>query len=245
MSDRFNRLILAFTTAFCLATSFGSSSGANAAETRRIETTQDADYFGFDLRTEKNVSLEQCKSVCLGDNSCLAFTYNPKVKWCFLKADFNKLNESVGSIAGKVVTEAKAAKGKDLGAAPAISFFATNLVDEARRLKREIGGLESSDSLRDLRNEAGAAGMNGDPRTAMEKFRLAASMSPDESEIWAGYALSALATEPSNGQERSKFQRDATSASWFAYQTSRTKDERLLGAGTLKALCTAPGSAGL
>lgn len=226
MSDRFNRLILAFTTAFCLATSFGSSSGVNAAETRRIETTQDADYFGFDLRTEKNVSLEQCKSVCLGDNSCLAFTYNPKVKWCFLKADFNKLNESVGSIAGKVVTEAKAAKGKDLGAAPAISFFATNLVDEARRLKREIGGLESSDSLRDLRNEAGAAGMNGDPRTAMEKFRLAASMSPDESEIWAGYALSALATEPSNGQERSKFQRDATSASWFAYQTSRTKDER-------------------
>src|SRR5690606_12391754 len=161
-----NRLILAFTTAFCLATSFS----AHAAETRQIETAQDADYFGFDLRTEKNVSLEQCKSICLGDNSCLAFTYNPKVKWCFLKADFNKLNESVGSIAGKVVTEAKAAKGKDLGAAPAILFFAANLVDEARRLKREIGGLESSDSLRDLRNEAGAAGMNGDPRTAMEKF---------------------------------------------------------------------------
>ena len=222
MSDRFNRLLLAFTTAFCLATSFS----ANAAETRRIETTPDSDYFGFDLRTEKNVSLDQCKSICLGDNSCLAFTYNPKVKWCFLKADFNKLNQSVGSIAGKVVTEAKAARGEDLGAAPAISFFASNLIDEARRLTKELGTLDSSESLRSLKSEAASAGLNGDPRTAMEKFRLAASLSSDDSEIWTGYALSAAATEPSNGQERAKLQRDATSASWFAYQTSRTKEDR-------------------
>ncbi|ERM00553.1 hypothetical protein Q644_26100 [Brucella intermedia 229E] len=172
--------------------------------------------------------IDQCKSICLGDNACLAFTYNPKVKWCFLKSDFNKLNQSVGSIAGKVVTQSTAAREvEDIGAPPTISFFAANLIDEARRLKRELAGLESPDSLRSLKSEGASAALNGDPRTAMEKFRLAVSMSPpDESEIWAGYALSALATEPSNGQERSKFQRDATSASWFAYQTSRTKEER-------------------
>ncbi|WP_036578763.1 PAN/Apple domain-containing protein, partial [Brucella anthropi] len=220
----FNRLFWAFAVTACLS---AAPHTTQAAETRRIEITKDSDYFGFDLRTEKNVSLDQCKNICLGDNACLAFTYNPKVKWCFLKSDFNKLNQSVGSIAGKVVTQSAAAREvEDIGAPPSISFFAANLIDEARRLKRAINGLESSDSLRTLRNEAGAAGLNGDPRTAMEKFRLAASMSPDESEIWTGYALAALATEPSNGQERSKFQRDATSASWFAYQTSRTKDER-------------------
>ena len=219
----FNRLFWALAVVACLS---AAPHTTQAAETRRIEITDDSDYFGFDLRTEKNVSLDQCKNICLGDNACLAFTYNPKVKWCFLKSDFNKLNQSVGSIAGKVVAEASAAAGEDIGAPPAISFFAANLIDEARRLKRELNGLESSDSLRTLRNEAGAAGLNGDPRTAMEKFRLAVSMSPDESEIWAGYALSALATEPSNGQERAKFQRDASSAAWFAYQTSRTKEQR-------------------
>ncbi len=63
---------------------------------RRIEITNDADYFGFDLRTEQNVSLDQCKSACIADRSCRAFTYNPKVKWCFLKSDFKQLNTFPG-----------------------------------------------------------------------------------------------------------------------------------------------------
>ena len=147
----FNRLFWALAVVACLS---AAPHTTQAAETRRIEITDDSDYFGFDLRTEKNVSLDQCKNICLGDNACLAFTYNPKVKWCFLKSDFNKLNQSVGSIAGKVVAEASAAAGEDIGAPPAISFFAANLIDEARRLKRELNGLESSDSLRTLRNEA-------------------------------------------------------------------------------------------
>src|SRR5690606_32043422 len=191
----YNRLLRAFAVAACL---LAGPHSTQAAESRQIEITKDSDYFGFDLRTEKNVSLDQCKSICLGDNACLAFTYNPKVKWCFLKSDFNKLNQSVGSIAGKVVTQSTAAREvEDIGAPPTISFFAANLIDEARRLKRELAGLESPDSLRSLKSEGASAALNGDPRTAMEKFRLAVSMSPDESEIWAGYALSALATEPS------------------------------------------------
>src|SRR6478735_7166190 len=59
---------------------------AGAAETRReIQTVRDADYFGFDLRTEQNVTLDQCKTSCIGDKACKAFTYNPTAKWCFLK----------------------------------------------------------------------------------------------------------------------------------------------------------------
>ncbi|MGU3398813.1 alpha-2-macroglobulin family protein [Brucellaceae bacterium D45D] len=193
------------------------------AETRRIEISQDADYFGFDLRTEKNVTLDQCKNTCLGDNSCQAFTYNPKVKWCFLKSDFNRLNPVVGSIAGKVVTDQSA---EDIGAAPVVKFFTDNLVAEARRLRATLTAEQSADGLQTLKAEAATAVANGDPRRAMQAFSAASGASPDESELWSGFALAALSTSPSNSQEKAKFERDATGAAWNAYQTSRTKRDR-------------------
>ena len=42
-------------------------SQALAADGRTVVTTQNGDYFGFDLRAEQNVSLDQCKTTCLGD----------------------------------------------------------------------------------------------------------------------------------------------------------------------------------
>ena len=67
---------------FLLFALIGSLTGQAlaAGEARSIVTTQDRDYFGFDLRTEQNFSLDQCKTTCLGDPSCRAFTYNTKAK---------------------------------------------------------------------------------------------------------------------------------------------------------------------
>ena len=39
----------------------------------RIVLTKDADYFGYDLRTLKDVSLDTCKQACLADSACGAF----------------------------------------------------------------------------------------------------------------------------------------------------------------------------
>ncbi|MGO8126847.1 transposase, partial [Rhizobium ruizarguesonis] len=54
---------------------------------------------------------------CIGDKSCKAFTYNPKVKWCFLKSDFKTMNAFPGAIAGKIV-ETAGQQEPDIGAAP-------------------------------------------------------------------------------------------------------------------------------
>jgi hypothetical protein len=70
---------------------------------RTIVTSDNSDYFGFDLRAEQNFSLDQCKTTCLADSSCRAFTYNTKAKWCFLKSDYNLLKPFSGAVAGKVV----------------------------------------------------------------------------------------------------------------------------------------------
>ncbi len=80
--------------------------GGAADVKREIVTTRDGDYFGFDLRTVQDVTLAQCEAGCIDDRSCKAFTYNPKVKWCFLKSDFNQLNTFPGAVAGKIVETA-------------------------------------------------------------------------------------------------------------------------------------------
>ncbi len=52
---------------------------AQAADKKReVVTSENGDYFGFDLRSEKDVSLDQCKSICLEDDQSRAFTYNSK-----------------------------------------------------------------------------------------------------------------------------------------------------------------------
>ncbi len=114
------------------------STNADAADAKRqIVTTKDNDYFGFDLRTVQNVTLDQCSTACIGDKSCRAFTYNPKVKWCFLKSDFNQMNPFPGAIAGKVV-ETAAVKEPDIGAAPALPFLSDTFVQSAVDLRNSL-----------------------------------------------------------------------------------------------------------
>ena len=83
-------------------------------------TVKDADYFGFDLRTVQNVTLDQCGQACKDDDACKAFTYNTKAKWCFLKSDFNTMNPFPGAVAGKIVMEVAE---RDIGAPGALDFL--------------------------------------------------------------------------------------------------------------------------
>ena len=55
---------------------------------------ENGDYFGHDLLTKKKVTLDQCKSTCLKNLGCVAFTYNKSAKFCFLKSDFNEIKFS-------------------------------------------------------------------------------------------------------------------------------------------------------
>ncbi len=196
---------------------------SQAAETRKVVTTDDSDYFGFDLRTQKNVTLDQCKTACLGDNACRAFTYNVKAKWCFLKSDFNTLNPAPGSVAGKVVTVAAEA---DMGAPPALGFLADNLVAEARRYTADLARTDNALGRGENLAAAREALANGDPRNAMAYYAAAANSSPDDSRIWIELARAIMATEPSNDPEKARLQRNATSTAWHAYQTSRSRTDR-------------------
>ncbi|MCV3735948.1 alpha-2-macroglobulin family protein [Rhizobium sp. TRM96647] len=193
----------------------------HAAETRRtVVTTDNADYFGFDLRTVQNVTLDQCKAQCIDDLSCRAFTYNPKVKWCFLKSDFSQLNGFAGTVAGKIaLTDGEA----DIGAAPSLAFISDNLQQEARALRSSLSLLSAQDgqgveSLAALgRIEASSSRYS----EALDAYKGALSLSPDDRFLWTEMAQTASQTT-----ENSYLTAQGPLAALNAYWLTRTTSAR-------------------
>lgn len=194
---------------------------ASAQEaSRKVVTTQNGDYFGFDLRTEQNVSLPQCETICINDTSCKAFTYNPKVQWCFLKSDFNQLNAFPGAVAGKVVEVASESE-PDLGAPQKLSFVDDSLYKEARLLKASLspaGDGQSMDNWLSLARQQSAA---GDFVGAVGSYKLALALGLDDGVAWAEFSQAA-----SKIQNNDQMSAQAVSAALNAYSLSRTVSAR-------------------
>ena len=204
-----------------LAWTFGA-----VAQSRHVVTSDNGDYFGFDLRSEQNVTLDQCQTTCLGDQACRAFTYNTKAKWCFLKSDFAVLKPFAGAVAGKVVPISGAA---DIGAPAELSYFPASMVEEARQFRNGLtaNGVVNPDlGLAALTDAGETALQSNDGQTAMQKFRAAAIILPDDTAIWIRLARAVQIATPSSGDETASLQRDSTSTAYNAYLLSRTAADR-------------------
>ncbi|RWE90927.1 MG2 domain-containing protein, partial [Mesorhizobium sp.] len=228
------RVARGLSTLFLLFFAWGSV--AQAAEARRVVTSDNSDYFGFDLRSDQNVSLDQCRTTCLGDPACRAFTYNPKAKWCFLKSDFNTLKSFNGAVAGKVVN---IEGDPDIGAPPDLAFFPAWMADQAQQYRNRLTGpayTKPTEGLTALREAAEQASLTGDHRSAMQKYEALVSVSPDDGQLWFELAQETLAVQPTaNSAEASTLPANATSAGFNAYKLLRTAKTRadvlaLLGA---------------
>ncbi|MDQ1195133.1 alpha-2-macroglobulin family protein [Agrobacterium sp. SORGH_AS 787] len=185
---------------------------------RKVVTTANGDYFGFDLRTEQNVSLDECKTICIDDKGCKAFTYNPKVKWCFLKSDYNQLNAFPGAVAGKIV---EASSEPDLGAPQRLSFVEDSLYQQARKLKANLPEADDAQGLNALLSQARQqAGI--DIPQAVESYKSALSLNPENGALWA--ELSSVEAKVENNYE---ILGEAPAAALNAYQFSRTQSARL------------------
>ncbi len=204
-----------------LAWTFGAM-----AQNRHVVTSDNGDYFGFDLRSEQNVTLDQCQTTCLGDQACRAFTYNTKAKWCFLKSDFAVLKPFAGAVAGKVVP---ISGDPDIGAPAELSFFPVSMVEEARQFRNGLtaNGVVNPDlGLAALTDAGETALQSNDGQTAMQKFRAAAIILPDDTAIWIRLARAVQIASPNNGDETATLPRDSTSTAYNAYLLSRTAADR-------------------
>lgn len=205
----------------------GSVEAQQRSDRARIVITEDADYFGFDLRTVKEVDLDQCKAACLGDSACQAFTYNVSAQWCFLKSGHGTLNVFPGAVAGRVVA------GPETVEKPAaLTFLPASMAEEAEKFALRLHRTASAPapSLAVLLSAARSALASGDARRAAEHFRTALSIVPDDFGAWTGLAHALLAAAPSNYDERHRFPADAGLAALNAYLLSAE------GAGRAQAL---------
>ncbi len=175
-------VVLAFAAALFSTQSFSQTAPRDV----EVTITENTDYPGFDLRAEKDISLEQCQQACIDDAQCKAFTYNTKVKWCFLKSDFREATTFNGAIAGKLVETVKEA---DLGAPPALDFLPRGAADEARLFLRRATKAGEGDDL------APTAELMASLRTALITRSL------EDSELLAGQALGSDAQNLDNWNE--------------------------------------------
>ncbi|WP_035724286.1 alpha-2-macroglobulin family protein [Fodinicurvata fenggangensis] len=208
---------------------------ASAQDTSRIVTTENSDYFGFDLRTEQDVSLDECKQVCLNDPQCQAFTYNTGPRWCFLKSDFGSLKPFEGAVAGKVVT---AGAEPDIGAPPALRFVPAHVLREAEQYRDSLLRKASAgkDGFVALTSAAARALDRGDPQGAMRDYTAAIAVEPENATVWSGLARAAMALESTDNERANTLQRAATGAAVTAYRLSRSASDR---ADALAALAAA------
>lgn len=214
----------AFFSAFLMiATAFTAPAGAQ--DERSIVTTQDSDYFGFDLRTERDVSLDSCEAVCLADQQCRAFTYNSRAQWCFLKSDYSVLNPFPGAVAGKVV---ELSGEPDIGAPPTLSFVPDYLQSTARDYRQNLVSVSPQEDtgIVFLSSSADGAFSAGNPRDAADSYAAAIAISPDDPQLWTDLARAKLAIEPINGGERSTLNSEGLSAALNAYPLTRGANER-------------------
>ncbi len=200
---------------------------------RQVITTPDSDYFGFDLRTEKDVTLDECKAECLADPGCRAFTYNSSAAWCFLKSDFSVLNTFEGAVAGRVVMSTGE---PDIGAPPVLGFVPDWLRDGAIQYRTELLRNVPRDpqtGMLLLSSTAERALLDNNGVAAVNSFRRALAIDPDDGGLWARLARAALVAERQDSGNSWRLRQAAISAAINAHGLSRQTSVRATALGIL------------
>ncbi|MEP3049502.1 MAG: alpha-2-macroglobulin family protein [Roseibium sp.] len=205
-------------------------SSLSAAQDRRIVTVDDADFFGSDYRTVKDVDIEGCKAVCLSDNQCKAFTFNTSAGWCFLKSDFGQLQSFTGAIAGRVVeVQAKRADASADRKAE-LTFLSRNTLESAETYSRSIANSARNNGL--TADEVRRLGLRalGERNGALAEadFLLLIGLDASSFEAWTHLSSALLLQNPDNWQENETKKKNATSASVNAYLRAISDSERAL-----------------
>ncbi|WP_420336552.1 MG2 domain-containing protein [Roseibium sp.] len=210
-----------------LAAAMAQVPSANAQD-RRIVTIDDADFFGGDYRTVKDVDLNGCTSACLEDNQCRAFTFNTSAGWCFLKSDFGELQSFQGAIAGRVVEVQAPRADQSADRRAELEFVPRAQLESAETYSQSLANSRrtSRATVEQLRAEGLAALRNRNGALAEADFVQLIVLEPGDYTAWTQLTQALLAQNPENWQERETKQKNAISAAINAYLRAITPQER-------------------
>ena len=215
----------------------GLAAPASAQESgpRRVIISRDADYPGFDYQTLKDVEQKACASACADDQSCKAFTYNTKAKWCFLKSDFGALAVSPGANAGRVVTAKAIDKSVTEKRIEELAFLGPSPFDEA---KRQLGSLANEYPSHGvgydtIRQGAERSRQTGNTTELSRDLGAMLAIAPDDPALWRAFAAALLERDPSDYSERQQVQTAASAAAINAYLRADGAGEQAQALGLL------------
>jgi uncharacterized protein YfaS (alpha-2-macroglobulin family) len=205
-----------------------------AAAERSIVLSPDSDYPGADYQTVKDIALDQCTKLCIGDPQCKAFTYNPKARWCFLKSEMGPLTAVPGATAGRVV-ETETVVQPEPPPAPELTLLAQEAKDAARQFAdglRNAPPPETAD-LASVRAQFDQKFSAKDFTAAIDFAKAAVSLKANDYELWRNLAIAYLSIVTSDSSYQSQLNGNALSAAYVAYERSGTIENRAQALGLL------------
>ncbi len=126
------RKLLVFITVFISL--IGSATAQDLVPEKRLVLTRNVDFYGSDLQSIFDTTLETCESACLSQGACVAFTFNTRNASCFLKAEVSDRVEYQGAFSGEVFRNpAQVIAGAEARADDLRTFLRPSDLDAATR----------------------------------------------------------------------------------------------------------------
>lgn len=184
---------------------------------RRAIVSRDIDFYGGDLTTIFDTTLEACSNACLANPQCKAFTFNSRAGSCFPKKNISDRQPYEGAISAEIFETP--AKTLSLGQlrAPDLAFLTAHDWREIRTQAEQIGRIHAGGpwTPEALLEAAQKRRAEGDTLNAM-RWMGAAVAKVDKSDLWLEYARLNRDVAPSQ-ENKNRHQRRALLASINAY----------------------------
>ena len=200
----------------------------NPIPERRIELSENTDFFGSDLRNVFDVTFKDCIAVCLADSACKAFTYNRKSSACFPKSAVGDQSVFDGATSVEVFDAAPAKLKRAQERAKQLSVLPNSYVSQARAIADRNGAWYPTNRwthdalMEESRKEARA----GRHVRAIE-LALAALNDEDRSDAWVETAYLANVAKPNNAKGRRLVREVGTAAAVNGFLRAETAPQQV------------------
>ncbi|NIR58024.1 MAG: hypothetical protein GWO02_00125, partial [Gammaproteobacteria bacterium] len=98
----------------------------------------DVDFYGGDLRSIFDTTLELCRAACEAEGSCRAFTYNTRAAACFLKTGVERRDPYIGALSAMMVPLDDPARAIAAARAAELDFLRADDLAGAEEQAREV-----------------------------------------------------------------------------------------------------------
>ena len=179
---------IAFSISFAAQT-LGEAAAQSALPDRRAVLTNNIDYYGADLTPLFDTSFDACRTACLANPDCNAFTFNSRSNACFPKSSVSEEVPYDGAQSARILPTDAGVLAQADARETDLSFLGETTLSSAHDLALRIGGLHNAgtwtteqmvSASRDRMGE-------GDPLNAMRWMGAAVSLT-DAADQWVEYA---------------------------------------------------------